>query len=152
MVPADVEIGDLDALAGKYPAVAADLHAIAVSVAARRLSRAASSTSPGAAFTWSPSRARCRNGRRAAPAPTEPDARRTGKKVPLSRTQKVPCRGPKKFPVEDHSVLPTTATIFAFAATSARPESPRLGQFIRIAARDPKDLRPTGGNGSACYV
>jgi predicted cupin superfamily sugar epimerase len=32
VVPADVEIGDLDALAGKYPAVASDLRAIAASV------------------------------------------------------------------------------------------------------------------------
>jgi predicted cupin superfamily sugar epimerase len=32
VVPADVEIGDLDALAGRYPAVAADLRAIAASV------------------------------------------------------------------------------------------------------------------------
>jgi uncharacterized protein len=32
VVPADVEIGDLDALAVKYPAVAADLRAIAASV------------------------------------------------------------------------------------------------------------------------
>jgi hypothetical protein len=32
VVPADVEIGDLDALARKYPAVAADLRAIASSV------------------------------------------------------------------------------------------------------------------------
>ena len=32
VVPADVEIGELDALAGKYPAVAADLRAIAASV------------------------------------------------------------------------------------------------------------------------
>ena len=32
VVPADVEIGDLDELAGKYPAVAADLRAIAASV------------------------------------------------------------------------------------------------------------------------
>jgi len=32
VVPADVEIGNLDELAGKYPAVAADLRAIAASV------------------------------------------------------------------------------------------------------------------------
>ncbi len=32
VVPADVEIGDLDALAGRYPSVAADLRAIAASV------------------------------------------------------------------------------------------------------------------------
>jgi len=32
VAPADVEIGDLDALSGKYPAVAADLRAIAASV------------------------------------------------------------------------------------------------------------------------
>jgi predicted cupin superfamily sugar epimerase len=32
VVPADVEIGDLEALAGKYPAVAAELRAIAASV------------------------------------------------------------------------------------------------------------------------
>jgi hypothetical protein len=32
VVPADVEIGDLDELAGKYPAVAAELRAIAASV------------------------------------------------------------------------------------------------------------------------
>jgi predicted cupin superfamily sugar epimerase len=32
VVPADVEIGNLDALAGKYPAVAADLRAIAVAI------------------------------------------------------------------------------------------------------------------------
>jgi uncharacterized protein len=32
VIPADVEIGDLDALAGKYPAVAAELRAIAASV------------------------------------------------------------------------------------------------------------------------
>jgi hypothetical protein len=32
VVPADVEIGDLDELAAKYPAVAADLLAIAASV------------------------------------------------------------------------------------------------------------------------
>jgi hypothetical protein len=32
VVPADVEIGDLDELAAKYPAVAADLRAIAASV------------------------------------------------------------------------------------------------------------------------
>ncbi len=32
VVPADVEIGDLDALAARYPAVAADLRAIAASV------------------------------------------------------------------------------------------------------------------------
>jgi predicted cupin superfamily sugar epimerase len=32
VVPADVEIGDLEQLAGKYPAVAADLRAIAASV------------------------------------------------------------------------------------------------------------------------
>jgi predicted cupin superfamily sugar epimerase len=32
VVPADVEIGDLDELAGSYPAVAADLRAIAASV------------------------------------------------------------------------------------------------------------------------
>jgi predicted cupin superfamily sugar epimerase len=32
VIPADVEIGNLDALAGKYPAVAADLRAIAASV------------------------------------------------------------------------------------------------------------------------
>jgi uncharacterized protein len=32
VVPADVEIGDLDALAGKYPTVASDLRAIAASV------------------------------------------------------------------------------------------------------------------------
>jgi uncharacterized protein len=32
VIPADVEIGDLDALAVKYPTVAADLHAIAASV------------------------------------------------------------------------------------------------------------------------
>jgi len=32
VVPADVEIGNLDELAGKYPSVAADLHAIAASV------------------------------------------------------------------------------------------------------------------------
>ena len=32
VVPADVEIGECDALAGKYPAVAADLRAIAASV------------------------------------------------------------------------------------------------------------------------
>jgi uncharacterized protein len=32
VMPADVEIGNLDELAGKYPAVAADLHAIAASV------------------------------------------------------------------------------------------------------------------------
>src|SRR5271155_3242890 len=32
VVPADVEIGDLDELAGKYPAIAADLRAIAASV------------------------------------------------------------------------------------------------------------------------
>lgn len=32
VVPADVEIGDLDALAGAYPAVAAELRAIAASV------------------------------------------------------------------------------------------------------------------------
>ena len=32
VVPADVEIGDLDALAAKYPAVAGDLRAIAASV------------------------------------------------------------------------------------------------------------------------
>ena len=32
VVPADVEIGNLDALAGKYPAVAAELRAIAASV------------------------------------------------------------------------------------------------------------------------
>jgi predicted cupin superfamily sugar epimerase len=32
VVPSDVEIGGLDALAGKYPAVAADLRAIAASV------------------------------------------------------------------------------------------------------------------------
>src|SRR6266436_8308364 len=32
VVPADVEIGDLDELAGEYPAVAADLRAIAASV------------------------------------------------------------------------------------------------------------------------
>jgi uncharacterized protein len=32
VVPADVEIGDLDALAGRYPAIAADLRAIAASV------------------------------------------------------------------------------------------------------------------------
>jgi predicted cupin superfamily sugar epimerase len=32
VVPADVEIGDVDKLAGKYPTVAADLHAIAASV------------------------------------------------------------------------------------------------------------------------
>jgi uncharacterized protein len=32
VVPVDVEIGDLDALAGKYPAVASDLRAIAASV------------------------------------------------------------------------------------------------------------------------
>jgi hypothetical protein len=31
-VPADVEIGNLDELAGKFPSVAADLHAIAASV------------------------------------------------------------------------------------------------------------------------
>jgi hypothetical protein len=32
VVPADVEIGNLDELAGKYPTVAADLRAIAASV------------------------------------------------------------------------------------------------------------------------
>jgi hypothetical protein len=32
VVPADVEIGNLDALAAKYPAVAADMRAIAASV------------------------------------------------------------------------------------------------------------------------
>lgn len=32
VMPADVEIGDIDELAGKYPAVAADLRAIAASV------------------------------------------------------------------------------------------------------------------------
>ncbi len=32
VVPADVEIGDLDALAGRYPAVASELRAIAASV------------------------------------------------------------------------------------------------------------------------
>ena len=32
VVPADVEIGNVDELAGKYPAVAGDLHAIAASV------------------------------------------------------------------------------------------------------------------------
>jgi uncharacterized protein len=32
VVPADVEIGNLDALAGQYPAVAAELRAIAASV------------------------------------------------------------------------------------------------------------------------
>ena len=32
VVPADVELGNLDELAGKYPAVAADLRAIAASV------------------------------------------------------------------------------------------------------------------------
>jgi hypothetical protein len=32
VVPADVEIGNLDQVAGKYPAVAADLRAIAASV------------------------------------------------------------------------------------------------------------------------
>ena len=32
VVPADVEIGNLDELAGKYPAVAAELRAIAASV------------------------------------------------------------------------------------------------------------------------
>jgi hypothetical protein len=32
VIPADVEIGDLDALAGKYPSVAAELRAIAASV------------------------------------------------------------------------------------------------------------------------
>ena len=31
-VPADVEVGNLDEVAGKYPAVAADLRAIAASV------------------------------------------------------------------------------------------------------------------------
>jgi hypothetical protein len=33
VVPADVEIGDLGELAGKYPAIAAELRAIAASVA-----------------------------------------------------------------------------------------------------------------------
>jgi predicted cupin superfamily sugar epimerase len=32
VIPADVEIGDLDALAGKYPGVASELRAIAASV------------------------------------------------------------------------------------------------------------------------
>jgi hypothetical protein len=32
VVPADVKFGDLEALAGKYPAVAAELRAIAASV------------------------------------------------------------------------------------------------------------------------
>jgi hypothetical protein len=32
VIPADVEIGNLDELAGKYPAVAAELRAIAASV------------------------------------------------------------------------------------------------------------------------
>jgi hypothetical protein len=29
VAPADIEIGDVDEMAGKYPAIAADLHAIA---------------------------------------------------------------------------------------------------------------------------
>jgi hypothetical protein len=41
VLPADVEIGDLDASAGKYPAVAADLGAITASVRHVALSRAA---------------------------------------------------------------------------------------------------------------
>lgn len=40
VIPADVEIGDVDALAGQYPAVAADLRAIAASVQTVAPSRA----------------------------------------------------------------------------------------------------------------